>query len=302
MIRATVVLLLVTLAVPAAAGDLIVTERPSPGLNPWMKAAYVNLYTDDLGFVSILRWNSLAEAGTPPAALMVGDSLFIAETNCNSERCAPRVVRSVRNGGETLFASLATFPRALRLTPRGELLVATEDALIRFDRGTGAALGSIPIPRPADAWVSDADVDRSGCGVAVALAPGHIARGTLCAADPGWRIVALPGAVPPNSIRGVRFLPDGSLLAAGMTIYRVGADGALLRTWNAGDAGGCALELADSPREVILGCGWSLQRLDLESGAIVQRSGLAYGIGVNSITAAVPEPAPPPARRRTARR
>jgi hypothetical protein len=210
------------------------------------------------------------------------------------------VVRRERTGAEVDFATLPSPARALRLFPRGELVVATQEALIRFDRRSGARLGVIPIPVLGTAWVSDADFDPSGCAVAVALSPGHVAIRNLCGGDPGWRTIALPGAGAPNSIRGIRYLPDGSLLAAGTVLYHVGPGGEIRSEQPIGTSEGCVLELGESPREVVLGCDYVLHLFDRESGTIVRKSGLAYGIGANSLTAVVPEPdaEQPPARGR----
>jgi hypothetical protein len=293
--RRIAILLLLAISSPALSRDLVVIERASPGLNPAMKTSWVSLYNGELDFVSTLRGYPLASGGTPSAALMVGSSLFVAEARCTEKGCAPRVVRHHADGHSVTFPRPTTRVTSIRLSARGELVVATEKEILRLDRSSGAVLSEHAPPLPASSFIADLDVDRSGCGIAAAtMYPNVIVRGDLCASWPGWTMISIPGS-PPDGLRGIRFLRDGSLLAGTRTIYHLARDGAILRGYEAGESGGCLVEVDEIAPVAILACESYLLHLDLQSGELSERKWIRNGIAFQALT--VVEPEPPPRRR-----
>jgi hypothetical protein len=178
-------------------------------------------------------------------------------------------------------------------------VVTTQSEIVRFDRASGAAVATYDLAVPEGSFVSDADVDRSGCTIAIAMFPDVIALGTICGPPSAWTTIRLP-TVPPNTLSGVRFLHDGTLLAAAKTIYHLDRDGRLIRTYESGQDSSCVLDVDRSSDEAILACGLYLLRLDLESGQRSARVQIRHGIAVGCITTIEPEtPAIPHGRRRS---
>ncbi len=271
MSRFASLLLFIALARPAVAEDFILVERGSPGLVPSMGWSFVSRYSGNLEFLaSPLAFPLLSES--PSAALMVGEALFVGEGNCSP--CVPRLV--------------------LRLSTRGDLVITTQSEVVRFDRASGAAVATYDLAVRDGSFVSDTDVDPSGCRIAIAMFPDILAYGTICGPPSAWTTVRLP-TVPPNTLKGVRYLHDGTLLASAKSIYHLDLDGHLIRKYESGQDTSCLLDVDRSGGEAVLACGPYLLRLDLESGEVSARVQIRHGIAVGCITTIEPEtPAIPP--------
>jgi hypothetical protein len=292
MPRFASLLLFIALARPAVAEDFILVERGSPGLVPAMGWSYVSRYSGNLEFLaSPLAFPLLSES--PSAALMVGEALFVGEGNCSP--CVPRLVRHDPAGTSFAFAPvLGSVPRSIRLSTRGDLVVTTQSEVVRFDRASGAAVATYDLAIPDGSFVSDTDVDPSGCRIAIAMFPDILAYGTICGPPSAWKTVRLP-TVPPNTLKGVRYLHDGTLLASAKSIYHLDLDGHLIRKYESGQDTSCLLDVDRSGGEAVLACGLYLLRLDLESGEVSARVQIRHGIAVGCITTIEPEtPAIPP--------
>jgi len=178
-------------------------------------------------------------------------------------------------------------------------VVTTQSEIVRFDSASGAAMATYDLAVPEGSFVSDADVDPSGCTIAIVMFPDILARGNICGPPSAWTTIRLP-AVPPNTLHGVRYLHDGTLLVSAKTIDHLDRDGRLIRTYESGQDSSCLLDVDRSAGEAVLACGPYLLRLDLESGQRSARVQIRHGIAVGCITTIEPEtPAIPHGRRRS---
>lgn len=300
MRRFTILLLHCAIAPLVLSQDLVIIERAGPGLVPAMKTSFVSRYTGDLQFAAVLRGYPLL-SGSPSAALMVGDALFVGENNCTDTVCAPRVVRHDPGGPPIVFESvLSSAAKSIRLSSRGDLVVATYGQVVRFDRFSGAALATYIIPRFDDPFAFVSDADLSGCTMAVALSPNIIAFGDVCGPASAWTSISvqLPDG-PPYGMHGIRFLPDGTLLIGARDLYHLDRAGNVIRAYDTGQSTTCFVAVDRSAQEALLGCDRFLLRLDLQSGEHSAPVPIRHGIAVGSLGFVESEPGP--GRRRSIR-
>ena len=287
----TVFLLLHCAIAPLALSqDLVIIDRPSPGLVPAMKASYVSRYNGDLQFLADLLHYPLLN-GTPSAVLMVGEALVVGENTCAGAVCVPRVVRHDPSGTSVVFEpALSSAARSIRLSPRGDLVVASSEEIVRFDRFSGVALVTYVVPHSESSSVHAADIDDSGCTIAVTLFPNIIALGDICGPAPAWTsfTVVLPDG-PPYGICGLSFLPDGTLLIGARNVYQLDRAGNVIRAYDTGLRTTC-IRLDRIGQSAFLGGDWDLLRLDLESGERFGPVQIRHGIAVGSIAVVEPQP------------
>jgi hypothetical protein len=209
-------------AIAIGIGEAVVVERPSPGLVPSMHFAYVNSYRDDLSWRGTLL--SFPHAQTPGAVrISLAGEIYLTHVACDTS-CVSQIVRYDANGlPVTVGPPFTNLVASIAFTLTGDLMVTfREGYLLRMD-ANGRLIERIDLPVTD---IYDFDIDRDGCTALFATLQG-LSTVDLCSArqEVKQRLVAPAGAVT-----GVRFLPDGSMLAASRgAVYQLNRNGMLIR-------------------------------------------------------------------------
>jgi len=240
---------------PVAFGHAVIVEMSSPGLVPTMKFNYINLYGPDLEYVRTLASAPLLRSFGVIAFSSSGDIFLV-------EPCDPLCVQIKRYqqlGSVTEFgASYNDSIHAMQFIASGELIVAFSAAFARFD-ANGGLIQTIALPEGT--LLFGFDVDRDQCTVIFSSV--HVLVATnICTAGHDVRL--------PGDFSGVRFLPNGNILASSRgVVYELDRRGAIVRRFTTSyiDSG----EVAVDPDEKSFWAtsGNRLFRFDLTTGNVI---------------------------------
>ncbi len=263
------------------AQDIVIAVHGSTGINPYTAFSYVDRYGSDLRFRSnVLQYPLLS--GSPRAAVMVENTAFVSESRCSgypNSVCSPRVIRYGSDGqAREVGPSFAETPQVLRLTSRSELVAVSSKEIVRI-QATGETLEERTYSLPSGGQVLlDADVDASGCVIAISYDPRQLALGNLCSST-----FVLSQPLPGIVVHGVRFLPDGTLLTTSPTgVRRIDSTGQVLRLYPE-PRGDCFLAIWPGSHEALVACQNIVSRLDLDSGAVTSQAQVQNGLNIESI-------------------
>jgi hypothetical protein len=256
---------------PVPFGDAVVVERSSPGLVPSMKFNNINVYSNDLSFVKTLASIPLLRAPGAIAFSASGDIYLV-------EPCDPSCVqigRHEQSGSETPFGdAFHDSIQAMQFIVSGDLIVEFSAAFGRLD-ANGRLIRTIALP--TGAFVFGFDVDRDQCTVVFSTLR-TLETMNICSADPKTTVLPL---LPPSDFFGVRFLPNGNILAGSRgLVYELDRRGAVVRrfvTWYQ-DFGEVAID--PDEKSFWTTAGNRLLRVDLITGAVAGSISLrnaAYG-------------------------
>ena len=239
---------------PVAFGHAVIVEMNSPGLVPTMKFNYINLYGPDLEYVRTLASAPLLRSFGAIAFSSSGDIFLV-------EPCDPlcvQIKRYQQSGSATDFgASYNDSIRAMQFIASGELIVAFSAVFARFD-ANGGLIQTIALPERA---LFGFDIDRDQCTVIYSSA--HVLVVTnICTAGHDVRL--------PGDFSGVRFLPNGNILASSRgVVVQLDRRGAIVRRFITSyiDSG----EVAIDPDEKSFWAtsGNRLFRFDLTTGNVI---------------------------------
>jgi len=239
---------------PVAFGHAVIVEASSPGLVPSMKFNYINLYGPDLEYVRTLASAPLLRSFGAIAFSSSGDIFLV-------EPCDPlcvQIKRYQQSGSVTDFgAPYNDSIHAMQFVASGELIVAFSVVFARFD-ANGGLIQTTALP---ERTLFGFDVDRDQCTVIFSSV--HVLVATnICTAGHDVRL--------PGDFSGVRFLPNGNILASSRgVVYELDRRGAIVRRFITSyiDSG----EVAVDPDEKSFWAtsGNRLFRFDLTTGNVI---------------------------------
>lgn len=244
---------------PVAFGDAVVVEHSSPGLTPSIKFDYINSYGKDLSFIRTLATVPLLKA---PGAITFSASGDIYLVEPCDPLCA-QIGRHEQSGSETPFGdAFHDSIRAMQFIASGDLIVQFSAAFGRLD-ANGRLVQTIAVP--SGTFFVGFDVDRDQCTVVFSRYP-TLETMNICSADPKPTILPL---LPPADFFGVRFLPNGNILAGSRgLVYELDRRGAVVRrfvTWYQ-DFGEVAID--PDEKSFWTTAGNRLLRIDMSTGTI----------------------------------
>ena len=239
---------------PVAFGHAVIVEMSSPGLVPTMKFNYINLYGPDLEYVRTLASAPLLRSFGAIAFSASGDIFLV-------EPCDPlcvQIKRYQQSGSATDFGtSYNDSIRAMQFIASGELIVAFSAVFARFDANVGL-IQTIALPERA---LFGFDIDRDQCTVIFSSA--HVLVVTnICTAGHDVRL--------PGDFSGVRFLPNGNILASSRgVVYELDRRGAILRRFITSYINSGEVAIDPDEKSFWATSGNRLFRFDLTTGNVI---------------------------------
>ena len=254
---------------PVTFGEAVVVEQNSPGLVPSMKFNYINSYGSDLSFRRTLATAPLLQSPGAITFSATGD-IYLAEP-CTAP-CVQRIMRYEQSGGVTPYGEpLSDYIRSMTFLANGDLAAAfgvsgSPDSprayFARLDTN-GRMIKTVDLP---DFIIFGFDVDRDGCTV-VFTGVRTLAVANLCSAD--IPVKSLP-QTPNVGFSGVRFLPNGNLLASSPgAVYELSRNGVVLRRFVTSDDGLGEIVIDPDGTSFWATCGNRLFRFDLTTGNVI---------------------------------